>query len=130
MQGDGGTVLRSSPKNVSASIADSIMTAALSGGDWTDVCAQIVDIFPGSYAALLNQSHVRKEFDFNVSAGIDEEHLQSFLEHYAFVNPWTRFWKGARSGAILVAERDDPARQYQHTEFYKGLRGHFYINTR
>lgn len=56
---------------------------------------------------------------FAVTDGLDERHISSFLSHYAHVNPWRRFWQHAQNGAILVAERDDPARQFQGGEFYE-----------
>lgn len=104
---------------ISEEISLVVDEAALRRRCWSDLCSTFTSAFPGSYAALLNQSFVRPEVSFAVSDGLEESHLSSFLSHYAHVNPWRRFWQHAHNGAILVAERDDPARQFQGSEFYE-----------
>ncbi|MCT7377890.1 helix-turn-helix transcriptional regulator [Chelativorans sp. EGI FJ00035] len=49
---------------------------------------------------------------------IDNEFLESYLNHYARINPWAAFWDSAESGKVLIAEQDCPARMFSHTEFY------------
>lgn len=104
---------------ISEEISSVVNEAALGRRCWSDLCSTFTSAFPGSYAALLNQSFVKPEVSFAVSDGLEERHISSFLSHYAHVNPWRRFWQHAHNGAILVAERDDPARQFQGSEFYE-----------
>nr|WP_077549176.1 hypothetical protein [Pseudorhizobium flavum]CAD6632137.1 helix-turn-helix transcriptional regulator [Pseudorhizobium flavum] len=105
--------------DVSEEVSSVITDAAIGRRCWSDLCKLFTQAFPGSYAALLNQNFVRPEVNFAVSDGLEEEHINSFLGHYSLVNPWQRFWQHASNGAILVAERDDPARQYRGSEFYE-----------
>lgn len=104
--------------DVSEEVSSVIHDAVIGRRCWSDLCQVFTQAFPGSYAALLNQDFVRPEVNFAVSDGLGEEHINSFLDYYSLVNPWRRFWQHAENGAILVPERDDPARQYQGTEFY------------
>jgi DNA-binding CsgD family transcriptional regulator len=98
----------------------SVATEALAGlRDWSNLCSIFTDVFPGSYAALLSQNFVRPDVGFVVSDGLEERHLHSFIHHYSYVNPWRSFWQHASNGAILVAQRDDPARRYHGSVFYE-----------
>ncbi|MBO0145097.1 hypothetical protein JZX87_28595 [Agrobacterium sp. Ap1] len=45
--------------------------------------------------------------------------MHSFVHHYSYVNPWRNFWQHASNGAILVAQRDDPAGRYHGSVFYE-----------
>lgn len=101
-------------EDLSAAIND----ATLGRRDWSEVCAYLTTAFPGTYAAILNQNFVRPEVNFAVSSGIEESHFRSFLTHYSYVNPWRKFWEHAKSGSIIVSERDAPARNYADTAFY------------
>jgi len=103
---------------ITANVSEAINAAAFGHLPWQGVCSRLLSYFPGSYVALLNQSTNKGTFNFSVSDGLEEQSLDSYLEYYALVNPWKRFWLGARSGTILVAERDDPAHQYKESEFY------------
>ncbi|MDR5012212.1 hypothetical protein RGK87_24645 [Agrobacterium fabacearum] len=105
-------------RNASEQVSSAIFVAATGRGSWRDVCSSFTEAFPGSYAALLNQDFTTPEVSFAVADGLDQRHLESFLTHYSYVNPWRRFWQYAKNGAILVAERDDPARRYHDSEFY------------
>lgn len=100
-------------------ISDEIRSAAWGKSTWADVCGKITNLYPGTYCALLNEHRDRPEFGFAVSSGIDKALVDEFVNYYAFVNPWNRFWSGSPSGALLVTERDDPASLYNGTEFYE-----------
>ncbi|MGV2069039.1 helix-turn-helix transcriptional regulator [Agrobacterium sp. 22-226-1] len=98
----------------------SLVTEASTGlRSWSDLCSTFTDAFPGSYAALLRQNFVRPDVGFVVSDGLEDRHLHSFINHYSYVNPWRRFWQYASNGAILVAQRDDPAARYHGSVFYE-----------
>lgn len=105
-------------EEVSDDLSAAINDATLGRRDWSDVCAYLTTAFPGAYAAILNQNFVRPEVNFAVSSGIEESHFRSFLTHYSYVNPWRKFWEHAKSGSIIVSERDAPARNYADTAFY------------
>lgn len=99
-------------------IAYEIDAAATGLSSWERVCKRFVECFPGSYASVLNQNFVSPEFSFQAVENLEANHLQSYVQHYAFINPWNSFWKTARSGSILVSQRDNPASQYHKGEFY------------
>lgn len=102
----------------SSEISQAINAASLGKAAWGDVCTRILDFFPGSYAAILNQKAGTESFNFIVADGIEDNFLNSYLTYYAAKNPWRGFWQSARSGSILVLERDEPARLYREQEFY------------
>lgn len=103
---------------ISQDVSDVIRSASWGQLDWAEVCRSVTRLFPGSYCAILNQSLDRPEFGFHVYDGIEDTHIQSFFDYYAFINPWENFWRNARNGGIIVAERDQPAAMFSDTEFY------------
>ncbi|MGI0523974.1 helix-turn-helix transcriptional regulator [Rhizobium giardinii] len=103
---------------ISRTIASEIDAAATGLTSWEEVCKCFVTHFPGSYACVLNQNFVSPEFSFQAVENLEANHLQSYMQHYAFINPWNTFWKSAPSGSILVSQRDNPASQYHNGEFY------------
>lgn len=103
---------------ITRNIASEIDAAAAGLTAWEEVCKSFVSYFPGSYVCVLNQNFVSPEFGFQAVENLDANHMQSYTQHYAFINPWNCFWKSAPSGSILVSQRDNPASQYQNGEFY------------
>jgi DNA-binding CsgD family transcriptional regulator len=99
-------------------IACEIDAATMGLSSWEQVCKRFVEYFPGSYASVLNQNFVSPEFSFQAVENLEANHLQSYMQHYAFINPWNTFWKSAPSGSILVSQRDNPSSQYHKGEFY------------
>lgn len=99
-------------------VSEVVRSATWGYADWNEVCRHFTRAFPGSYCALLNQSLDRPEFGFNAHDGIEASHIRTFFEYYAYVNPWENFWKNSPDGAIIVAERDQPAAGFRNTEFY------------
>ncbi|WP_173988274.1 helix-turn-helix transcriptional regulator [Agrobacterium salinitolerans] len=105
-------------RDISDEISSSIREATLGSGSWSDVCLNFTEAFPGSFAAIVNQSFMRPDLSLAIAIGLEEKHLHSFLSHYCHVNPWRGFWQYGRNGAIAVSERDDPTSQYFGSEFY------------
>ncbi|WP_131829415.1 hypothetical protein [Agrobacterium salinitolerans] len=103
---------------ISDEISSSIQAAAVGASSWKNVCTNFTKAFPGSYSALISQSFRNPDLNHAVCSELEESHLNSFLNHYSNINPWRAFWQGARNGSIIVAERDDPARQYHGSRFY------------
>ena len=103
---------------ISQDLSAVVRSAAWGEVEWVEVCRFLTRAFPGSYSAILNQSLDRPEFGFSAYDGIEDTHIRSFFDYYAFLNPWENFWKNARNGAIIVAERDQPASIFRNSEFY------------
>lgn len=104
---------------ITVDVSEAINAAAFGHLPWQDVCSRLLDYFPGAYVALLNQNIGDGTFNFAVLEGIERRSLNSYLQYYASVNPWRRFWQGDGRGEILVTERDDPTFQYRQGEFYR-----------
>jgi len=49
---------------------------------------------------------------------MDPAFIRSFREHFAYVNPWNRYWQTVPNGTVALSEDVSPARRFATTEFY------------
>jgi DNA-binding CsgD family transcriptional regulator len=104
---------------ISAEISEAIELASIGEADWDLVAERFVQGFPAAFVAIINQDFTRDKINFASQVNVDPAYKKSYLEYYAYINPWTPVWMQQPIGAILVAEIDKPARAYANTEFYQ-----------
>jgi len=103
---------------ISGDIAAAIDAATFGSGSWANVASALSDAFPGSWGGLHNTNFPEGRLNFFSVQNMDPAFVKSYIEHFAFVNPWSEFWVSAPNGTIAVSERDSPVRNIAHTEFY------------
>ncbi len=103
---------------IAADIGEKIDSAALGDLGWDEIPRSIVQAFPGTMATLQSISFDRETMNFAYSSNIDPHYLQSYLDHYAFINPWSRHWERVPGGTVALAEDTYPVRLIAGTEFY------------
>ena len=103
---------------ISGDIAAAIDAASFGSGAWADVASALSRAFPGSWGGLHNTNFPEGRLNFFSVQNMDPAFAKSYVEHFAFVNPWSDFWVSAPNGTIAVSERDSPVRNIAHTEFY------------
>ncbi len=104
--------------SISGKVAEAIDAAAFGSAQWDEVPRVLGEAFPGSLCSLLNHNVAENKLNFQAAHNIDPEYLKSYAEHYARLNPWVPLWQTVKSGTVLVAEKDCPARLFSDTEFY------------
>lgn len=103
---------------ISADIAWAIDAATFGNISWDEVPARLARAFPGSFTALQNLNFRESRLNFASFQNMDDAWIKSYVEHFAYANPWTAFWESAKSGTIAISEEVSPARAIAHTEFY------------
>lgn len=104
--------------SISARLASAIDGAAFGSGSWEDVPAVFSDAFPGSFGGLWTMNFPDNRLNFLSLRNMDPEFIRSFQEHFAFINPWNRYWQTAPNGTVALSEDVFPARSLATTEFY------------
>lgn len=100
-------------------LAASVDAAMLGNGSWADIPAILGRAFPGSWTALQNINLSDPRLDFYASFNIDPYFVRTYVEHFAFINPWDNLhWTSVRSGTVAISEEVAPARLIKRTEFY------------
>lgn len=103
---------------ITAEVAEAIEQASLGRVPWTLPAEIFSTAFPGGFAALINQDFVHDSINFMEWVNLDEHAAATYVEHFAYINPWAEVWTRMRSGSVFVAERYRPARTFANTEFY------------
>jgi DNA-binding CsgD family transcriptional regulator len=103
---------------VSGDVAAAIDAATLGSGAWDDVPAALSRAFPGSFGGLYNMNFPESRLNFLSFQNMDPAFVKSYLEHFAYVNPWAAYWTSLRGDTVAVSEEVSPARSFAHTEFY------------
>ena len=103
---------------IAAEIGEKVDCAVLGQIPWEEVPRAIVGAFPGSMATLQSLSANHDRLNFLYVENVDPAYLKSYMEHYAFVNPWAEHWESVPSGPVALSEREYPARLLEGTEFY------------
>ncbi len=103
---------------ISADVSEAIELAALGQADWSDVAARFVDGFPAAFFSIINQDFTNDRVNFFAECNVAPDYLASYMEHYAYVNPWVDIWARTPAGVVLVAEQHCPARAFPDSEFY------------
>ncbi|MBN9079787.1 MAG: hypothetical protein J0H84_26600 [Rhizobiales bacterium] len=124
-QGFGGMVQRSVDvyderrvATLSAEIAAAIDAASYGSGEWDAVPATLSTAFPGSWGGLYNMNFVEDRLNFMSLQNMEPTFVQSFAEHFAFVNPWAAYWTSLKRTTIAASEEVCPARSFAKSEFY------------
>jgi DNA-binding CsgD family transcriptional regulator len=99
-------------------VAEAIEQASLGRAPWTLAADLFSSAFPGGFAALVSQDFIHDAVNFNEWAKADERTVTSYVEHFAYINPWAEAWTKMPSGSVVVAEKHQPARTFADTEFY------------
>jgi DNA-binding CsgD family transcriptional regulator len=99
-------------------VAEAIEQASFGRVPWTLPAQIFSDAFPGGFAALINQDFVHDSINFMEWVNLDEHAAATYVEHFAYINPWADIWTQLRSGSVFVAEQHRPARMFTNTEFY------------
>lgn len=104
--------------SVSAELGEAIDAAALGRCGWDIIPHLLAGAFPGAMVAFSNDNFTMGTVAVLAVTNIDPDFLKSYMDHFAFVNPWAVHWNMAASGQILIAEDLCPSRLYSQTEFY------------
>jgi DNA-binding CsgD family transcriptional regulator len=103
---------------ISAKVAAAIDAATFGAGTWDDVPSLLSSEFPGSWSGLWTLNFAENRHDYISIRNIDPEFEKSYVDHFAYINPWTNYWPSVRNGAVVLSEEVCPARSFAHTEFY------------
>ncbi|WP_412048965.1 helix-turn-helix transcriptional regulator [Hoeflea sp. Naph1] len=103
----------------SSELIEAIEQAAWNKCDWNIVTDIFTSYFPGARAILLNHDKLHQELCFSRQSNFDPLFIDSYNQYYAYKNPWIDVWSDKKSGTVLIAEENYPARMYRGTEFYE-----------
>ena len=103
---------------ISADVAAAIDAATFGTGSWDEVTAALSKAFPGSFGGLWNMNFAGSRLNFQSWANVDPAFVKSYLDHFAYVNPWTAYWSAVENGLVALSEEVHPARLFADTEFY------------
>jgi DNA-binding CsgD family transcriptional regulator len=103
---------------ITAEMARAISAAQYGNVSWNEVPAILGRAFPGSFTALQNLNFTEARPDFVSLQNMDPAFMQSYIEHFVNINPWSSLWLSAKSGTVAISEDVAPARTIAHTEFY------------
>lgn len=99
-------------------VAEAIDQASFGKLPWTVATEIFSAAFPGGYAALVNQDFIHDSVNFLEWSNIENRFISSYIEHFAFLNPWADIFTRMPSGSVCIAEKHLPARTFSDTEFY------------
>ncbi|MDX8500656.1 hypothetical protein RFM99_19820 [Mesorhizobium sp. VK4C] len=103
---------------ISAEIAAAIDAAAFGSGQWDTVPGVLSKAFPGSWGGLYNMNFMQDRLNFLSFHNMEPAFVQSFAEHFAFVNPYAAYWMSLKSTTIAASEQVFPVQAIAHSEFY------------
>jgi len=103
---------------ISTRLASAIDAAVLATGTWDDVPTVLSDAFPGSFSGLWTMDFADNSLNFLSLQNMDPAFIQSYREHFAYINPWNQYWNSAPNGTVALSEDVAPARRFASTEFY------------
>ncbi|TPL00605.1 MULTISPECIES: hypothetical protein [unclassified Mesorhizobium] len=103
---------------ISAEIAAAIDAATFGSGQWDSVPAALSSAFPGSWGCLYNMNFPESRLNFLSIQNMDPAFVKSFVDHFAYVNPWAAYWASLKSTTIAASEEVYPARRIAKSEFY------------
>jgi DNA-binding CsgD family transcriptional regulator len=99
-------------------VSEAIEQASYGRVPWTVAADLFSSAFPGGFAALINQDFIHDSINFMEWVGLDQRAAATYVEHFAYINPWADIWTEMQSGSVFVAERHRPAKTFVNTEFY------------
>jgi DNA-binding CsgD family transcriptional regulator len=105
--------------SISSQLASTIDAATFGHRSWDEVTETLSRAFPGSWTAIDNVRSADPSESIFSSFNLDPYFIQTYIEHFAFANPWNdKFWSRARSGVVAISEDVAPARTFAKSEFY------------
>lgn len=113
-----GLLARKFISDTSHSVGEAFDRAPFDPSGWSEAVNILAGAFPGSAIALKNIDPAARALRFDCIEGFDPDFIQSFRDHYMRINPWLECFAKVKPGSILISERDFPARDFAHTEFY------------
>jgi DNA-binding CsgD family transcriptional regulator len=99
-------------------VSEAIEQASFGRVPWTVAADIFSSAFPGGFAALINQDFIHDSINFIEWVNLDDYTIQTYVEHFAYINPWAEVWTKMQSGSVFVAEWHRPARTFADTEYY------------
>jgi DNA-binding CsgD family transcriptional regulator len=103
---------------ISRDVAAAIDAATFGTSSWDEVPLALSRAFPGSFGLIYNMNFPENRLDFLSIQNTDPDFVKSFGEHFAYVNPWARYWSSRKSTIIALSEDVYPARLFARSEFY------------
>lgn len=101
--------------NEIAGIVDSVCVGR---STWSDVVTAVANAVPGSFAAIHNKNFSTLQLNSFVTHNLQPGFFQSYVDHYATVNPWIDYWSTVPPGKVAASEAVAPSNVYRDTEFY------------
>jgi DNA-binding CsgD family transcriptional regulator/PAS domain-containing protein len=103
---------------ISSEVSATIDAATFGSGSWDEVPAALSSAFPGSWGGVYNMNFPENRLNFMSLQNMEPAFVNSFAEHFAYVNPWAAYWTSLRSTTIAASEDVYPARSIAKSEFY------------
>ncbi|MBL8580257.1 MAG: hypothetical protein JNK47_23925 [Mesorhizobium sp.] len=104
--------------SITHEVAEAIDLASFGKVSWNVAAEIFISSFPGCCASLVNQDFVHNSINFLESVNIDENFLSTYVEHFAYINPWVDIFTKMPSGTVFVTEEHLPSNKISNTEFY------------
>jgi DNA-binding CsgD family transcriptional regulator len=103
---------------IATEVGEALEVASFGAAPWNLALERFHAAFPNAYFALVNQDFLHGKVNQIASWDLDPSLLASYIEHYAFINPYENYWIKSKSGEILSSEGTIPVRTIRSTEFY------------
>lgn len=105
-------------QKIGDNVAAAIDAATFGIGTWDQVPAILSEAFPGSFSGLYNMNFPESRLNFLSWQNMDPAFVESYAKHYAYINPWGRYWTSIKNTTIAASEQVYPARSFSNSEFY------------
>jgi DNA-binding CsgD family transcriptional regulator len=105
-------------QEIGDNVAAAIDAATFGIGTWDQVPAILSEAFPGSFSGLYNMNFPESRLNFLSWQNMDPAFVESYAEHYAYINPWGPYWTSIKGTTIAASELVYPARSFSKSEFY------------
>src|SRR5690242_5532441 len=99
-------------------LTTAIDAATFGSGTWDQVPALLSEAFPGSFGGLYNMNFPESRLNFLSWHNMHPDFIRSYEAHYAYINPWGRYWTAVKGTTIAASEHVYPARSFSKSEFY------------
>ncbi len=103
---------------ISADIAAAVDAVTFGVGSWDDVPTILSNAFPGSWGGLYNMNYPDSRLNFVSLQNMESAFVKSYVEHFAYINPWAAYWMSLKQTTIAASEDVYPASSFARSEFY------------
>lgn len=103
---------------ISADVGAAVDAATFGTGSWDEVPTILSNAFPGSWGGLHNMDFRDSRLNFVSFQNMEPAFAKSYIEHFAYINPWAAYWTSLKSTTIAASEDVYPARSFAKSEFY------------